>query len=191
MNEERAVLGFPLYRLVAQPHLEESAVVFSRAGARVESASVSYSYFGNGADHSDPANEVVLAPHQRRSIAAAEESGLDEDVKRLVHRLRYPAIWDAIRTSTAPTSRGGSLEHRLATHVAAVQNARILPGPVVSSQVVRVDDVEVRGIAFPSLTGLVAFAATIGPRSVTVVLPSSYLARLDLALTSSRPDSSD
>jgi len=117
INSVLGLLGCPAFGLMAQPHLAELAATTQSDRARVVGVSLSYTYYRHPIYPEHPSNFVPLSPEQDRAIARAESSMLPQWMIEQITRIRYPTLWDAVRTVKAkPGDPKNALEIRLAAH---------------------------------------------------------------------------
>jgi hypothetical protein len=97
-------LPFALMTLVPQPTLEDrGAIGFTEgmdAGGRSQlSASVGYTLWRNPDDRSDPANLAELDEQTKAALDAEPAWPRPAWLIEAVQAMRYPQLWDAVRTS--------------------------------------------------------------------------------------------
>ncbi|NQX28495.1 hypothetical protein HQQ81_14200 [Microbacteriaceae bacterium VKM Ac-2854] len=114
----------PVYGFVSQSHLREFAATPASATGRMVQVSLSYTYLRVPARPTDPSNFVQLSPDQQRAIDAAEASSLPTWLKEQINRMRYPVLFEAVRTSLPiPSERAHPIESRLAAHLSDALHA--------------------------------------------------------------------
>ncbi len=189
VDEIATRFGDPVLAFAPQPRLEEFASAQTMVLGRFVEISLSYSFFKNPLHHADPANQVPLTSDQQRAIERAENDHMPPWIADQVTRMRYPVIWEAVRTSVPiPAERSRPLESRLAAHMGDVLR-NTFPGrvrsrrggiPVVAAalrdeDVVRgvpiiVDGETVRGYRVNTDPDVVVMGARVDSRYMTVVL---------------------
>ncbi|MDY0912240.1 hypothetical protein [Rathayibacter festucae] len=134
LAEVAATLPGPVYTFASPHHLEPFTASSSLASGRAVAVSVSYTFYRYPARREDPRNFVALTPAQRAAIARAETSTLPDWLRDQIRRMRYPTLFEAVRTSMPiPAERAHPLEARLEAHL--VDSLRTLfPGQLVSER---------------------------------------------------------
>ncbi|QHF24578.1 hypothetical protein GTU73_11520 [Rathayibacter sp. VKM Ac-2804] len=132
--EVAASLPGPVYTFASPHHLEPFTASAALASGRTVSVSVSYTFYRHPARREDPRNFVDLSPAQRTAIARADSSTLPAWLRDQIRRMRYPTLFEAVRTSLPiPAERAHPLEARLEAHL--VDSLRSLfPGQPVSER---------------------------------------------------------
>lgn len=189
----------PVYGFVAQSHLQEFAATPASATGRVVQVSLSYTYFRVPARPADPSNFVELTADQERAIVAAEGSKLPPWLKDQISRMRYPVLFEAVRTSLPiPSERAHPIESRLAAHMSdALHALRPQLATVESSHhgsplQVRDDDIRrgvpvlvdgepVRSYRVDGHPEVIAIGMDLRSCFVTAVVPRGMLPGLDLS----------
>ena len=202
-----ATLGCPVFGFAPQPHLAELTATTMTAGARVVGASLSYSYFRNPLNRNHPSNFVPLTPEQTRAIERAESSALPQWMIEQVVRIRYPTLWDAVRTAkVGPAEPKNSLELRLAAHAndvlraqdphhvpvkvpTATTTGRLSRGDLLESTCVIVDREPQRARLLQAGPHLTAIGARIDGRYLTVVYDRRTAPALKVEFTVHHPGS--
>lgn len=183
-------LGGVVFALQPQGSLDEVAATTQMDGNRVVGVSLSYSYFRRPADRRHPDNFVALTAEQAAAIDRAEAANLPPWLIEQISRIRYPTLWDAVRTSKArPGERLNALEARLVAHANDVLRAsaperpqfrvahhgtggRVRPDDLLESVVVIVDGVPCRGRRLDAGAHVVALGARVDDRYMTAVYDS-------------------
>ncbi|KAA9107925.1 hypothetical protein [Microbacterium rhizomatis] len=98
------VLAFPLMGLVPQPTIEDHDSFGFIEGKDAEgrwqmSVSITYTLWRNPADHEDPVNLAELDEQTRESLDVEPAWERPAWLIEGVQRLRYPMLWEAVRTS--------------------------------------------------------------------------------------------
>ncbi|QHC69033.1 MULTISPECIES: hypothetical protein [unclassified Rathayibacter] len=212
VDEIAARFGDPVLAFAPQPRLEEFAAAQTMALGRFVEISLSYSFYKNPRNRADPVNHVPLTPEQKRAIERAENDHLPPWMVDQVTRMRYPVLWEAVRTSVPiPAERSRPLESRLAAHMGDVLR-NTFPGrvrsrrggmPVVAAalrdeDVVRgvpviVDGEALRGYRVDTDPDVVAIGARVDGRYMTVVLDRKIVPEIRMEFvrrTPPRPASS-
>jgi hypothetical protein len=119
LDDVAATLPGPVYTFAPQPHLEPFTASSTLAGRRVVAVNMTYTFYRHPYRRDDPRNFVDLTPQQRAAIARAETSALPEWLRDQIRRMRYPTLFEAVRTSLPiPAERAHPLESRLEAHLA-------------------------------------------------------------------------
>ena len=202
-----ATLGCPVFGFAPQPHLSELTATTITARARVVGASLSYTYFRNPLNPDHPSNFVPLTPEQTRAIERAQSSTLPRWMVEQVVRIRYPTLWDAVRTAkVGPADAKNSLELRLAAHAndvlraqdphhvpvrvpTATTTGRLSRGDLLESTCVIVDREPHRARLLQAGPHLVAIGARIDGRYLTVVYDRRTAPALRVEFTVHHPGS--
>jgi hypothetical protein len=189
VDEIAARFGAPVLSFAPQPRLEEFAAAQTASHGRFVEISLSYSYFSNPRNRNDPANHIALDPSQRAAIERAENDHLPPWMIDQVTRMRYPVLWEAVRTSVPiPAERSRPLEARMAAHMNDVLR-NTFPGrvrtrrggmPVVAASLreeevtrgvpVLIDGEPTRGFRVDADPDVVAIGARVDGRFMTVVI---------------------
>ncbi|PPF18347.1 hypothetical protein C5B95_12145 [Rathayibacter sp. AY1A7] len=102
-DEVTARFGGPLFTLKPQPSVEELTVstVSSTTNGQthLESASLSYALWRNPEDRSDPANLADVSDELRAQLDEAPLWPLPESLMKIREQMRYPMLWEAVRTT--------------------------------------------------------------------------------------------
>lgn len=201
---------FPVYGLVEQPSLEDTgaALIEERTGSAGGSSpsaltvGINYTLWRNPDDHDDPAN---LLPPDGLDPAVLDNRtpwGRPAWLVDMVDRMRYPQLWEAVRTNwrrddrrDAPTGR------RLVDHANHIlrnvfrAELGIRPGPntrgawQVAASALRpasleVDGVAVAGVEVDTDPLVYAIGARLRPNvTTTVVVAREYLPFIRVALS--------
>lgn len=105
--------GEPIFALIRQPKLELCTTSQSSDGIFV---STSYTYVRHPHFRMHPDNHVPLSPAQEEALERIERIALPSNLADKVARLRFPILWDAVRT-WAP--RHEDTQTTLRTHLVA------------------------------------------------------------------------
>ncbi|WP_244893243.1 hypothetical protein [Agreia bicolorata] len=93
----------PVMGLVPQPTLEddhmESTMISSMSEISQMSVGVSYTLWRNPGDRSDPANLAELDESMRRGLAGLFPAPRPRWLIEQVERMRFPLLWEAVRTT--------------------------------------------------------------------------------------------
>ncbi|NQX12625.1 hypothetical protein HQQ80_13370 [Microbacteriaceae bacterium VKM Ac-2855] len=175
--------GRPVVSFVPQPRLEQFAAAPSITNGRIVEVSLSYSLLRHPHRRDHPENLLPLSAEQDRAIRRAEEGDLPEWMIDQIRRMRYPVLWEAVRTAvTIPTERARPLEARLGAHMKDA--LRLMPGANSRSRKtvqlreeeltrgapIGVDGETVRGIRVDGDPDVVALGFRLDERQVTVVI---------------------
>jgi hypothetical protein len=196
-DEVAAGFPVPLFTLVTQDSVEEAGVsaasVTQDQRTVMTAATLLYTLWRNPADHDDPANLVDLTEEMRASLDAEPPWPLPEWMVRWRKRMRYPLLWDAVRTThVSDESAWYSPELALVEHVNYVvtnqfRDARVrggFPGelfdPATEDHVehnipISVDGVEVTGTRIDTDPHVLGLAADLGNRILTAAFAREYL----------------
>jgi hypothetical protein len=196
LREVAATLPGPVYSFAPQSHLEAFAASSTRASGRVVAVSMSYTFYRYPAQPGDARNFVGLTPQQRAAIARADSSSLPEWIRDQIRRLRYPTLFEAVRTSLPiPAERAHPLEARLEAHVTEFLRA-LFPGQPLAERLrtvrgaplseydvrrgvpVRVDGESRRGYRVDIAPHVIAVGAYLEDRYLTAIIPSDFHASI-------------
>lgn len=198
-----AVAAFPgpVYGFVSQPQLQEFAATTREATGRVVQIGLSYSFLRLPQRPDDPVNFIELTAEQRQAIERASASTLPGWLKEQIARMRYPTLFDAVRTSVPiPAERAHPIEARLAAHMldtlqatrprtATTESAQYGFPPlfhdddVIRGMPVRVDGETVRSYRVETHPDIVGVGIHHNDAYVTAVVPKGVLPAIDLAFT--------
>ena len=116
-------MPIPVLGLVPQPSLEDTDLVSLNSasgehGYSEMTASITYTLWRNPDDRSDPVNLADLDEETRRSIEEVPPWPRPPWLIEQVERMRYPQLWEAVRTTwhREPSERS-SVQSLLADHV--------------------------------------------------------------------------
>ncbi|MFF1877439.1 hypothetical protein [Leifsonia sp. NPDC058230] len=201
---DEAIARFGGSAFTLEPHEsaeEAGASVWSstRNGRETPSAlTLSYTLWRHPENREDPRNLAELAPETAAALDELPPWPLPEWILETRARMRYPLVWDAVRT-TLPGSESRSLTQTLNEHADyIVQNLfrdertrGDFPGTLidpVSEQhtiegTVVVDGAALRALWIESDPHIVAVAAQVGDRMLSAVVAREHLPflRLDFA----------
>lgn len=192
------LLPIPIVGLVSQPSLEDPdmvGIVYGEdsRGYSEMSASITYTLWRNPADRSDPKNLAELDEQTRGMIEDVPPWPRPAWLVKQVERMRYPQLWDAVRTTWhRDASERPSLARVLADHADYIllNRYRREPGgsvwdghapatrnrPAHSEVPVRVDGVEVPGVEMDTNPFVYGVGASLEQGGiVTAVLPRDDL----------------
>jgi hypothetical protein len=122
MDAQVRSLPFDLIGLDGQPALEDAGLVSlqesrNQAGPSQISATVSYQLWRNPLDRDDPVNLAELDDAIRTAIEQEPPWPRPAWLIERAKRLRYPLLWEAVRTTwTRKASEYSTLEHQLVNH---------------------------------------------------------------------------
>ncbi len=194
------LMPIPVLGLVPQLSLEDTDTVGlaygeDDRGYSEMTASISYTIWRNPMDRSDPKNLAELDERTRKSVEDVPPWPRPKWLVEQVERMRYPQLWEAVRTTWHRDSSGrSSVRSVLVDHVNHVllnqyrqelglsDNSRDQPAPRVTDRMVNarvsvfVNGVEVPGAEVdtdPFVYGIGAELA--GGGVVTAVLPRAEL----------------
>ncbi|TWP32367.1 hypothetical protein FGL98_24315 [Leekyejoonella antrihumi] len=193
----------PVMGLIVQPSLEDTDSIgisdgSDGAGYTEFSVSITYTLWRNPADRSDPVNLAVLDHDKRAAIEMATPWPRPAWLIEQVQRMRYPQLWEAVRTTwSRDLTAYTTLAQRLVDHANDILNNQyrdpsIRPGfppapRVTESSVNPAVTVAVDGVATPAAEidtdpFVYAIGAETAPRTVvTAVLPRSELQHIRIA----------
>ena len=196
-DEVAAQFAVPLLTLSAQDSLEEAGVGLSsqRQDGRpvMESATLTYTLWRNPADHDDPINLAQLTDEMRASLDAEPPSALPDWMLQLRARMRYPQLWEAVRTThISDGSTWHTAEVALAEHINNLvrnlyRDERVrgrFPGDLVDPATeahiqhgvkISIDGAEVVGMRLDTDPHVLGLAADLGDRVLTAVIPREHL----------------
>ncbi|MGX9899955.1 hypothetical protein ACW0JT_08590 [Arthrobacter sp. SA17] len=204
-------MPIPVMGLVPQPSLEDTDTVGVGYAQDVRgysemTASVSYTIWRNPADRSDPVNLADLDEQTRRAIEDIPPWPRPAWLVEQVKRMRYPQLWEAVRTTWhRNSSERSSVSSILIDHVNYIlmnQYRRELglsdksweqPGPAVTDLLVNdqatvfIDGVGVPAEEIDTAPFVYGIGAELpGGGVVTAVLPRAELKRIQIQLTTRR-----
>lgn len=200
-RQQVQALGIGVAGLVAQPHVEDVGTLGLMSSQRTDdtgthlvqaTVSRSYTLWRNTADRADPVNLRALTPDERRSLDAAPIADRPGWMLRLIERMRYPFLWEAVQTHWTQGGGDASLAEQLVAHVAYVLDNRYrdqhdLPSVdvrAVQPSSVLVDGVEREGSMLDTDPFVLGLAVTLdAERTMTAVLPRDDLPLLHVAFT--------
>ncbi|GAA5199791.1 hypothetical protein GCM10023346_40380 [Arthrobacter gyeryongensis] len=193
------LMPIPIMGLAPQASLEDPDLVGIQYGQdslgyNEMSASITYTLWRNPADRADPINLAELDEQTRRSIEDVPPWPRPAWLVEGVQRMRYPQLWDAVRTTWhRDTSERSSPSRVLAEHMNHVLINRYrrewLGGiawdryagdsrgrPANRAVAVWIDGVEVQGVEIDTDPLVYGVAASLGGGGVlTAVLPRDEL----------------
>lgn len=110
-REQAQQMPVPILGLVRQPHLEDWDAIGIGSGTRdgvLESceASISYTLWRNPDEVDDPVNLAGLDQLQRSALEVEPPWPRPAWLVELVRRMRYPMLWECVRTHWCRQSRG-------------------------------------------------------------------------------------
>jgi hypothetical protein len=205
---EVAALDHRVLGLRAQPSLEDWGALgletgADGSGAWMRAVTVGYTLWRNPADRDDPANLAELDDDTRRSLDQEPPWPRPPWILDMVQRMRYPMLWEAVRTSWhRDASELSTLPYLLAHHANHVLMNRfreelgLEPGPTGADGAWRVTERNVNPAAQLDVDGermpaseidtdpfVYAIGVRLDPTTVaTVVVPRDELPFVDLAL---------
>lgn len=203
--ENLKLMPIPVVGLMPQPSLEDTDSVGLSYGQDDHgysdmTASITYTLWRNPDDRTDPVNLADLDEDTRRSIEEVPPRPRPRWLIEQVERMRYPQLWEAVRTTWHREPSGdSSVQSLLADHVNHIlmnqYRHKLWPGgnpwdqhaPVVTARMVNgrartvVNGVEVPGAEVdtdPFVYGIGAELA--GGGVVTAVVPRAELKHLQI-----------
>ncbi|MBG0741162.1 hypothetical protein IV500_17475 [Paeniglutamicibacter antarcticus] len=206
--ESLKLMPIPVMGLMPQPALEDwDAVGLSYSGGEVGysemTASITYTLWRNPDDRSDPVNLADLDETTRRSIEEVPPWPRPPWLIEYVERLRYPQLWEAVRTTwhRNPSERS-SVRNLLVDHVNHIlmnqyreelwpdgnpwdQHAPAVTGRMVNGQArTVVNGIDVPGAEVDTDPFVYGIGAQFpGGGVVTAVLPRAELKRIQVQFT--------
>ncbi|WP_427017663.1 hypothetical protein ACQCSX_03330 [Pseudarthrobacter sp. P1] len=210
-DEVAAGFPVPLLTLVPQDTVEEAGagLNWETGNGRLEreAATLSYTLWRHPADRGDPANLAVLSAEVQASLDVAPPWPLPPWITAWRARMRYPLLWDAVRTThindgsgrpTAETALVQHINYIVENQYRAERVAGGFPGklrePATAQQLdhdvpILVDGVRVPGLRLGTDPHVLGLAADLGDRLLTAVVGREYLPylRLEFATRPSRP----
>ncbi|WP_395640306.1 hypothetical protein [Pseudolysinimonas sp.] len=197
--------GVPLLTFRAQESLEESGVGTVAIGDVVTEVALSFTLWRNPGRRDDPRNLAELSDELRASLDAEPPKPLPEWMLAARERMRYPTLWEAVRTTRVGAGvqladEQLTAELVLLRHVDYVlmntfRDERVrggfpgqLLGPPTAKAIesgvpVSIDGTDVDGIRLDTDAHVYALAADLGDRILTAVIPRDELpyVRLEFA----------
>jgi hypothetical protein len=202
IDEIAARLAVPLSTFISQDHVQEMSAGWNdqtRNGLPVlEAATLSYTLWRNPADHEDPANFAELTPEVRAGLDQEPPSPLPEWMEFLREQMRYPMLWEAVRTThISDGSVWHSPELAFIEHINYIvmntfRAQRMLgefPGELVDEAIedriehgvpLTLDGIQVNGMRYEDDQHIVGVAADLGDRYMTAVIPREHLSLVRL-----------
>lgn len=205
--ESLKLMPIPVLGLMPQPSLEDTdsvGVSYGQDGRGYSEMTVSLSYtlWRNPDDHSDPVNLADLDETTRRSIEEVPPWPRPPWLIEHVERMRYPQLWEAVRTTwTRDPSERSSVRNLLADHVNHVlmntYQQEVWPGsnpwdqhvPAVTGRMVNgharafVNGVDVPGAEVDTDPFVYGIGAQLADGVVTAVLPRAELKHIQVQFT--------
>lgn len=214
LDEVARDFPLPLLTLVAQDSIDDAGVGTSqtRSPGRVvvQYASISYTLWRNPVDRDDPANLAELPDATRESLETLPPWPLPEWILTTRERMRYPALWEAVRTThvaDASAEPWHTPEYALVQHINYVlmntfRSERVrgrMPGELLGRATERaiehdipvsIDGERVPGMRIDTDAHVLGLGADLGDRMLTAVIAREHLPFLDLAFSTLRRDRS-
>jgi hypothetical protein len=198
-DEAIARFGGSAFTLEPQGAVEEAgaSVWSTTSDGRGTSAALTLSYtlWRHPENRGDPRNFAELTPEAQTALDDLPSWPLPEWMLEARARMRYPLIWDAVRT-TCPGAERGSLVQTITEHANYIvenlfRDERTrggFPGGLVDPIAERhaieasvfIDGVALRGLRIGSDPHVVAVAAQLGDRMLSAVIPRGQLPFLRL-----------
>jgi hypothetical protein len=192
-----AAFAVPLLTFVNQPALEEAGAGASSSTQNglpmMECASISYTFWRNPQNREDPINLAELDEVTRESLETEPPWELPEWLLRARARMRYPTLWEAVRTTHfSDESAGQSAESALVEHLNYIvmnvfreERARgDFPGELFDEATekhiqhgiaISLDGRTVPGMQIDTDPHVLGVAADLGDRILTAVFSREYL----------------
>ena len=201
----------PLLTLVPQDAIDETAVSTTShtmdGATTLTEATFSYTFWRNPADRSDPANLADLPDAVRADLDAPPVRPLPEWMLRARERMRYPLLWDAVRTTHVVdpaevrwlTPAFALVEHVNYILMNAFRDERVraapdeFPGELLGAATERsiehgipvsVDGVDRPGMRVDTDAHVYGLGVDLGDRILTAVFARERLPSLELAFRS-------
>jgi len=203
--ENLKLMPIPVLGLIPQPSLEDTDSVslnyaLDERGYSEMTASITYTLWRNPDDRSDPVNFADLDDETRTAIEEVPPWPRPSWLIEQVERMRYPQLWEAVRTTWhRDPFEHSSLHSLLADHVNHIlmnqyrqqlwpggkpwdQHARTVTGRMVNGQArTVVDGVDVPGAEVDTDPFVYGIGARLpGGGVVTAVLPRAELHRIQV-----------
>jgi hypothetical protein len=199
IDERARAFTVPVMTFVAQAAVEELGVGTTGSGRNdgpviLDSVSLSYTLWRNPGDHADPLNLAVLDPDLLASLDREPPRPLPAWMVERRERMRYPTLWEAVKTTLADVGAPAATLVAHANHV--LHNAFIdervrgefpgeLDSPVTERHIrehpLLVDGVEVDGLLIDTDPHVYAVGADLGDRILTSVIARKDLGFVTLA----------
>lgn len=196
-------LPVPVMGLVPQPSLEDTDTLgitdgHDRSGLVDMAVDVTYTFWRNPDDRSDPVNLAVLDDETRAAIERTTPWQRPRWLIEHVERMRYPQLWDAVRTTWTRRVSGPDVIGAIAEHLGQILANRYgqpalgddLSGSrsVIEQECVdttiEVDGMPQGAVGFDGHPLLHAVGVQVGPSAVaTVVLPRDVLPYVEVGLS--------
>lgn len=201
-DETARLFAVPLMAFIPQPSLEEQGVSTSSSSrnsgpSTLDDVSISYTLWRNPADHADAANLADLSALEREGLEAVAVGPLPDWFLAQRERMRYPLLWEAVRTTRLREPEWQTPESSLVEHVNYVvmnmyRDQRVVgafPGdldsPVTERHIeygsVRIDGADVPGMRINTDPHVYAVGADLGDRILTAVVARDHLPYITVA----------
>jgi hypothetical protein len=214
LESARRLLGlrFPLMALAPQPTIEDADLpaimeATDNSGRSQFAVSFSYTLWRNPDDRADPVNLKDLDPEERSAIETVPPWPRPAWLVELVEMMRYPRLWEAVRTSwTRDCSEYTTLERQLVDHTNHIlvnqfrEELGLAPGPteddawmvrpssVNTAATLEIDGEDVSAVEIDTDPFVYAVGARLRPDVVTtVVIARDHLPYVRLALRTRTP----
>ncbi len=212
-DEVAAAFAVPLLTFSPQPAVEEGYVSrsgeYSNAGPDLDVATLSYTLWRNPLNHSDPVNLVELSEEMRVALAVEPVRPLPPWVMQIRDRMKYPQLWDAVRTTHLPrpstfhTAPAALVEHVNYIVMNMFREERMrgeFPGelfdPAFERHIehgvpVMLDGVPVPGMRLDTDPHVLGLAVDLGDTFLTAAVPRMWLPLLRLEFVTRTPTASE
>lgn len=200
-DEVAAQMAVPLLTLVNQETVEEASAgrgFQTQDGVLlVEYADLSYTLWRHPADHGDPRNLEDLSPEVKAGLEAEPVGPLPDWLLEARTRLRYPMIWEGVRTTHFFQGVPRAPEEVLAEHMNYIitnvfRDERVaggFPGELMdpveandaqSGHLIVIDGKETGGVRIDTDPHVLGLGIAIDSRVHTAAIPRRYLPYLRL-----------
>jgi len=208
-DEVAAGFPVPLLTLVGQDTVEEASAgtesQTSNGRVVMEAVTLSYTLWRNPEDHEDPTNLAELPEDIRASLDITPPWPLPPWIVQWRARMRYPLLWDAVRTtwvsepSDRQTPAATLLQHANYILMNTFREERMrggfpgeLAAPLTEEHIehgipIMVDGVEVAGMRVDGDPHVFGVAADLGGRILTAVFAREHLPFLTVAFKDREP----
>ena len=201
VDEITAQMNRPLWVLADQESIEEAGAGHGSQTVdgvlQVETVALSYVLWRYPADRADPRNLRELTPEERAGLEMEPVGPLPEWIIEARDRMRYPLLWEGVRTTHFVEGTPRPVEDVLAEHMNHIlmnvfQNERVVggfPGELTNrvetgssstGRRILLDGEEIEGMCVDTDPHVLGLGAVIGTGILTAAIPRDYLPYLRL-----------
>lgn len=201
VDEITSQLSGPLWVLVDQESIEEAGAGLGNQTIdgvlQVETVALSYVLWRHPADRADPRNLKELTPEVEAGLDMEPVGPLPEWILEARDRMRYPLLWEGVRTTHFVEGTPRSVEDVVAEHMNYILmnvfrddrvvggfpgelTDRVEAGSASAGHRILLDGEEIEGICVDTDRHVLGLGAVIGTGILTAAIPRSYLPHLRL-----------